>query len=102
MSAIRLEHDLLSDVEIPQVAYWAAHTARAAQNFPISGIPIGHYRSLIRALAVVKQAAAEAILRVGALEPPICAAIVKACHLVAEGQFDAILGDVEKLVRPNG
>jgi len=89
MSAMRLEHDLLGDFEIPQVAYWGVHTARAAQNFPISGIPIGHYRSLIRALAMVKQAAAEANLAVGALEPNIGEAIVKACLEVAEGQFDA-------------
>jgi aspartate ammonia-lyase len=89
MSAMRLEHDLLGDFEIPQVAYWGIHTARAAQNFPISGVPIGHYRSLIRALAMVKQAAAQANKTVGALNPEICDAIVKACHEVADGMFDS-------------
>ena len=89
MSAMRLEHDLLGDFEIPSVAYWGVHTARAAQNFPISGVPIGHYRSLIRALAMVKEAAAEANFKVGELEGELRDAIVKACHEVAEGQFDS-------------
>jgi aspartate ammonia-lyase len=86
---MRLEHDLLGDFEIPSVAYWGVHTARAAQNFPISGVPIGHYRSLIRALAMVKEAAAEANFKVGELEGELRDAIVKACHEVAEGQFDS-------------
>jgi aspartate ammonia-lyase len=86
---MRLEHDLLGDFEIPSVAYWGVHTARAAQNFPISGVPIGHYRSLIRALAMVKEAAAEANFKVGELDGDLRDAIVKACHEVAEGQFDS-------------
>lgn len=89
MSAMRLEHDLLGDFEIPSVAYWGVHTARAAQNFPISGVPIGHYRSLIRALAMVKEAAAEANYKVGELSEDVRDAIVAACHEVAEGKFDS-------------
>ena len=89
MSAMRLEHDLLGNFEIPSVAYWGVHTARAAQNFPISGVPIGHYRSLIRALAMVKEAAAEANYKVGELDEKLRDAIVAACHDVAEGQFDS-------------
>ena len=86
---MRLEHDLLGDFEVPSHAYWGVHTARAAENFPISGVPIGHYRSLIRALALVKQAAAEANCSVGELEPSIRDAIVAACGEVAEGKFDS-------------
>jgi aspartate ammonia-lyase len=89
MSAMRLEHDLLGDFEVPADAYWGVHTARAVQNFPISGVPIGHYRSLIRALALVKQAAAEANHAVGELDTPIKDAIVRACAEVAEGKFDS-------------
>ena len=89
MSAMRLEHDLLGDFEVPSHAYWGVHTARAAENFPISGVPIGHYRSLIRALALVKQAAAEANCSVGELEPSIRDAVVAACGEVAEGKFDS-------------
>ena len=88
MSAMRLEHDLLGNFEVPQDAYWGVHTARAVQNFPISGVPIGHYRSLIRALALVKQAAAEANHAVGELDTHLKDAIVRACGEVAAGQFD--------------
>ena len=88
MSAMRLEHDLLGDYEIPASAYWGVHSARAAETFPISGVPIGHYRSLIKALAIVKEAAAKANLEVGELEPSVANAIIAACHEVAAGKFD--------------
>ena len=85
---MRLEHDLLGDFEVPADVYWGVHTARAVQNFPISGVPIGHYRSLIRALAMVKQSTAEANHAVGELDTKIKDAIVLACAEVAEGKFD--------------
>ena len=88
MSAIRLEHDLLGDYQVPINAYWGVHTARAVENFPISGVPIGHYRSLIRALAIVKQAAAQANFELGELSAQINDAISKACQEVADGRFD--------------
>ena len=88
MSATRLEHDLLGDYQVPVNAYWGVHTARAVDNFPISGVPIGHYRSLIRALAIVKQATAQANFELGELTSEINNAISKACLEVAEGKFD--------------
>ena len=88
MSATRLEHDLLGNYEVPINAYWGVHTARAVENFPISGVPIGHYRSLIRALAIVKQAAAQANFELGELSSEINDAISKACQEVADGKFD--------------
>jgi aspartate ammonia-lyase len=88
MSATRLEHDLLGDYQVPTNAYWGVHTARAVDNFPISGVPIGHYRSLIRALAIVKQATAQANFELGELSAEINEAISKACQEVAEGKFD--------------
>jgi len=88
MSATRLEHDLLGNYEVPIHAYWGVHTARAVENFPISGVPIGHYRSLIRALAIVKQAAAQANFELGELSSEINDAISKACQEVADGKFD--------------
>jgi len=88
MSATRLEHDLLGDYQVPINAYWGVHTARAVENFPISGVPIGHYRSLIRALAIVKQAAAQANYELGELSAEINDAISKACQEVADGKFD--------------
>jgi len=89
MSATRLEHDLLGDYQVPINAYWGVHTARAVDNFPISGVPIGHYRSLIRALAIVKQAAAQANFELGELSAEINEAISKACQEVADGKFDS-------------
>ena len=89
MSAMRLEHDLLGNLEIPKDAYWGIHTARAVENFPISGVPIGHYRSLIRALAHVKEAAADANFQLGELPRELHDAIVKACEDVAAGSLDA-------------
>lgn len=89
MSATRLEHDLLGDYQVPINAYWGVHTARAVDNFPISGVPIGHYRSLIRALAIVKQAAAQANYELGELSAEINDAISKACQEVADGKFDS-------------
>ena len=88
MSATRLEHDLLGDYQVPVNAYWGVHTARAVDNFPISGVPIGHYRSLIRALAIVKQAAAQANFELGELPAELNEVIAKACTEVAEGKFD--------------
>jgi aspartate ammonia-lyase len=88
MSATRLEHDLLGDYQVPINAYWGVHTARAVDNFPISGVPIGHYRSLIRALAIVKQATAQANFELGELSAEINDAISKACGEVADGKFD--------------
>ena len=56
--AVRIEHDLLGDHEVPADAYYGVHTARAMENFPISGVPISTHPDLIVALAAVKQAAA--------------------------------------------
>jgi aspartate ammonia-lyase len=89
MSATRLEHDLLGDYQVPVNAYWGVHTARAVDNFPISGVPIGHYRSLIKALAIVKQSTAKANFELGELTAEVTEAISKACVEVAEGKFDA-------------
>jgi aspartate ammonia-lyase len=89
MSSTRLEHDLLGDYQVPVNAYWGVHTARAVDNFPISGVPIGHYRSLIRALAIVKRAAAQANFELGELSAEINDAISKACQEVADGKFDS-------------
>jgi aspartate ammonia-lyase len=89
MSATRLEHDLLGDYQVPMNAYWGVHTARAVDNFPISGVPIGHYRSLIQALAIVKQSTAQANFELGELAGEINDAISKACQEVAEGKFDS-------------
>ena len=65
--ATRLEHDLLGERDIPSTAYWGVHTLRAVENFPITGVPIGHFPELVKALAMVKQAAARANRKLGHL-----------------------------------
>ncbi|WOJ89523.1 aspartate ammonia-lyase [Methylocapsa polymorpha] len=82
--ATRSEHDLLGEAEIPADAYWGVHTLRAVENFPITGIPIGHFPELVRALVLVKQAAARANRRLGQLPAEKAEAIERACDLIAK------------------
>jgi aspartate ammonia-lyase len=94
--ATRREHDLLGEAEVPAGAYWGIHTLRAVENFPVTGIPIGHFPELIRALAIVKQAAARANRKLKQLSPQKAEAIEHACELIArEGRFlDQFIVDV--------
>ncbi|MDX9707055.1 MAG: aspartate ammonia-lyase [Azospira sp.] len=95
MSATRIEHDLLGDMPIPAEAYWGVHTLRAIENFPISGKPIGSYHDLIRALALVKHAAALAHRELGQLDATRAEAIIDACREIAEGSLhDQFVVDV--------
>ena len=85
--ATRLEHDLLGDREVPDDARYGVQTLRATENFDITGIRIGHYSHLIRALAAVKQASARANLRLGLLEPKVAGAIDEACQEIIDGHW---------------
>ena len=86
--AKRKEHDLLGEIEVPADAYWGVHTLRAVENFPITGVTVGHFPELVRALVFVKQAAARANRRLGYLPPEKAAAIERACQMIAvEGKF---------------
>ena len=86
-AAFRTEHDSLGEVAVPADAYYGAQTARAVANFPISGVPISHYPSLIRALAMVKQAAALANRDLGKLSAAKCDAIGRAAQEVIDGEL---------------
>ena len=83
----RIEHDLLGDREIPGTAYYGVHTLRALENFAITGISIAVYPDLIRALAQIKQAAAQANHELGLLDGKQADAIVAACKEVIDGQW---------------
>jgi aspartate ammonia-lyase len=85
-SQTRTEHDLLGEAEIPKAAYWGIHTMRAVANFPITGIPVGHFPEFVRALVLVKQAAARANKRLGHLPAAKADAIDKACARIAAGR----------------
>jgi fumarate hydratase class II len=84
--ATRKETDSLGEVQVPAQALWGAQTQRAIGNFPVSGQRLP--RRLIRALALIKKAAAEANRQAGALDPKLANAIVQAAHEVATGQHD--------------
>ena len=58
--ATRTEKDLLGEKKIPANAYYGVQTARALENFQISGVPINHYPGFVEAWAIVKLAAARA------------------------------------------
>ena len=82
----RREHDLLGEDDIPADALWGIHTKRAVENFPITGVPVGHFPDLVRALALVKQAAARANKRLGFLAPEKAEAIEAACAAIVKGE----------------
>ncbi|WP_181692982.1 aspartate ammonia-lyase [Natronomonas sp. LN261] len=82
----RIERDSLGEMEVPVDAYWGAQTQRAVENFPISGISFG--RRFVRALGIVKKAAAEANLELGFLEAEKADAIVEAADEVIAGEHD--------------
>jgi aspartate ammonia-lyase len=81
----RIEKDFLGEKKIPQEVYWGIHTERARENFPISGYRMSP--SLIKALAVVKKACAEANLELGYLEEKKAKAIFQVCDEITEGKF---------------
>ncbi|WP_413990686.1 aspartate ammonia-lyase [Labrys okinawensis] len=84
----RIELDPLGPVSVPADSYYGAQTARALENFPISGIPIKSMPFLIRALAQVKMAAAHANFEEGLLADAKREAIVAACREVLAGKHD--------------
>ncbi len=83
----RTETDSLGPVEVPAARYWGAQTERSRHNFPIGGQHLP--RRLIRALGLVKQAAARVNRALGTLEPAKAEAIEAAAIAVAAGRHDA-------------
>jgi len=84
---VRIEKDLLGQKEIPTSAYYGVQTARALDNFQISGVKINHYPGFVEAWAIVKLAAARANADVGAMKPETLVVIEKACKAVLEGKY---------------
>lgn len=83
----RIERDSMGELQVPEDALYTAQTQRAINNFPISGKPMP--RAFIRALALIKQAAAETNLQLGLLDNERAGAISAAAGAVAEGKYDA-------------
>jgi fumarate hydratase class II len=82
----RIEHDTMGEVKVPVDALWRAQTQRAVENFPISGR--GLERAQIRALGLVKGAAARVNKQIGVLAPELADAIAAAADEVAAGMHD--------------
>lgn len=86
MAKYRIEIDALGKTRVPAAAYYGAQTQRAKENFPISGRRMP--QEFIRALGIIKRAAAEANMELGLLDSRIGRAIIKAAAEVVEGRFD--------------
>lgn len=82
---MRLEHDFLGTKEVPDDAYYGVQTMRAAENFPITGQRL--HPELIKAMAIVKKAAAIVNMELTRLHRPKGEAIVKAAEEVINGQW---------------
>ncbi len=85
--AFRIERDSMGEVRVPADALYAAQTQRAVDNFPVSGLRFP--RTFIRALGMIKGAAAAVNQDLGLLAPDMSAAIQEAAQEVEEGRHDA-------------
>jgi aspartate ammonia-lyase len=83
----RLEHDLLGDREVPYESYYGIQTLRALENFNISGVALNFYPRLIKALVVVKKAAAEANHDLDLLSGHVFRSISQACDEIISGRY---------------
>jgi aspartate ammonia-lyase len=85
--AVRKEHDLLGERAVPAEAYYGVQTARALDNFHISGVELRLYPNLIRAFAMVKLAAARANFDCGQFGKEILTGIEGACQELIAGKL---------------
>src|SRR5256885_16100309 len=83
----RIERDSMGEVRVPADALYGPQTQRAVENFPISGLRF--QRSLLRAIGLIKSAAAKVNGRLGEIPPDLALKIEAASDQVAEGAHDA-------------
>src|SRR6476620_2648043 len=94
-SMTRTEHDLLGDLAVPADAYYGVQTARALENFQISGIQLRQYPNFIKGLAMVKLAAARANFETDGFSKEILTGIEGACEEIIAGKLhDQFILDV--------
>ena len=82
----RVERDSLGEMQVPADAYWGAQTQRALENFPVSTATFG--RRFVRALGIVKKAAARANRDLGLIDDDVAEAVVAAADEVVAGDHD--------------
>lgn len=83
----RIEKDSMGELRVPADALYGAQTQRAIENFPISGLRMP--RAFIRALGLIKAAAAQANNSLGLLDGQIAEAVAQAAEAVAHGDYEA-------------
>ena len=86
MSKTRVETDSIGSLTLPDNADYGVHTARAAENFPITGVLVKHFPELIESLAMTKKACAVANMDLGVLDKRIGGAITRACDRIISGE----------------
>ena len=82
----RTESDSMGKMKVPSDAYYGAQTARAVENFPVSGRTLP--REFVRAMGLVKLAAAETNAELGFLKKNVAKAVARAAREVLEGKLD--------------
>lgn len=82
----RIEKDMLGEKAVPDTVYYGIHTARAMENFNLSGRPAE--KTLVAALAMVKKACCRANSELEFIVPEIAAVIEQACDEIIEGRFE--------------
>jgi aspartate ammonia-lyase len=86
-ASTRTEHDLLGDFQVPADAYYGVQTARALENFQISGVELRLYPNFIKGLAMVKLAAARANFETEGFSKEILTGIEGACQEILDGKL---------------
>ena len=86
MTEHRIEQDSMGEMKVPAHSYYGAQTQRAVLNFPISDLRFP--RPFIRAMGLIKKAAARTNLELGLLEEGLAAAIIQAADEVIEAKLD--------------
>jgi fumarate hydratase class II len=86
LAATRIERDSMGEMAVPAEAYYGAQTQRAARNFQISRLRFP--REFIRALGLIKKAAAQVNMDLGLLAPELGGLVIRAAQAVAEGKHD--------------
>ncbi|TDR71637.1 class II fumarate hydratase [Paludibacterium purpuratum] len=89
MSQVRKESDSMGEVSVPVGKYWGAQTQRSIENFPIGVARFQWTAPMIRALGVLKKAAALANMELGELPVELGQAIAMAAQEVIDGRLDA-------------
>ncbi len=97
MARTRIETDSIGSLTLPESADYGIHSARAVENFPITGVELKDFPELVQSLAMTKKAAALANMELGVLDMRIGGAIARACDrmIVGEGHGNFIVDMIQ-------